>query len=1026
MTVSFALETNREMNKHPQSPIGSPVEVNASKELKVALQALSRVTASPCSIQETVWIQGPPGAKRTKLVQELHRELEANHAYIVRAKFDRTKKLTPYSTFANDFSQLFMHVMKSPKRSSIVAKLKEEIPEMVIAMFLSNVPNARDLFEIESADDFDANKPGAPASANSVHQFQIIARDVLRVITNELEPVVFIVEDFHLAHSSIFDFSKFLLLGNSDVRLLFVATCYNEEGSSSSDLSHFVRALDQADIRFNRLHLEEGPISRAHYVRELSNKMNELSGNTILVLEVAALLGSYFESSMLETVLGSMDQINTFDLMTGVNLVHHSDMISVALEEALSKGLIEFVANRYQFIDDTTHGCALQTLEDDPDHDLLVFRVAKIMLELKSPFLVIPALNHLNSVLHVLRPESHYKLVNLNLEGAKKASFVAAYSTAAEYLQFGLDLLGDNHWDSEYHLSLEMTSKLAEMALAARSYVGCKIAIDEVVLHAQSFADKLPVYYILIDSLRAQDRHDEAIEVGLQILQVLGEKIRVKGFRLPAAVAKLRAPFNRAISGFCDGPTMIDTETLEICGLLHKLADISWSSGQATVAIQFMCRIVHLSLKHGRSEYSAIGFAGLGTGLCLCEHFDDAQRCGELALRLSKIHPDALAEGLVYYFVDHWRHPFSNGLSHLEDISQIALQNGRVSNAMFASQCHLSLSLVSGQPLLYLGDLYEEKIDQLSRFSETMTLLEALPAYQFLLNMTGAVRDVLVLSGDAMTEESFVAQCTELKAESPVMMMEYEKMKLAYYFGNYEKAYESRQQVYKFDGKKVCPRASKTSTIFFGGLTAVEMYKSTLRKKFLQEAKKDLAKLQKWKKSGCVNAHHTMLLLEAEIAAATRASNAKELFNQAIEAATKISYSHDRALANERAGVYCLSDNDTASACEYMVEANRMYNRWEASAKVTQVKGKYPYLFYDHNSMVSSKNTQQLNGNVNPATGNLRLPAGGVNRLPTIQPAVDRNAYNRRRPSGSRRGGGVAFHRRRYSTDEVTTSDTSW
>ncbi|KAI2506145.1 histidine kinase [Fragilaria crotonensis] len=132
------------------------------------------------------------------------------------------------------------------------------------------------------------------------------------------------------------------------------------------------------------------------------------------------------------------------------------------------------------------------------------------------------------------------------------------------------------------------------------------------------------------------------------------------------------------------------------------------------------------------------------------------------------------------------------------------------------------------------------------------------------------------------------------------------------------------------------------------------MFKSSSKKAFLQEAKKDLQRMRKWEKRGCTNVSHMALLLEAEIAAATRSPVALVLFQKAIESATEADYVQGRALANERAAVNCLFESNTASAGDFMVEASRMYKRWGASAKVTQINSKYPYLFYDQNSAVSS------------------------------------------------------------------------
>jgi predicted ATPase len=122
---------------------------------------------------------------------------------------------------------------------------------------------------------------------------------------------------------------------------------------------------------------------------------------------------------------------------------------------------------------------------------------------------------------------------------------MSAFGLAVEYSQKGLVLLGDSKWQTEYPLSLALATSLAEMSLADHNYIGCKIAIDEVVLNAESIDDKQPVYYILIESLCDQGRADECIELGLQLLQTMGEKVRNNGFRLGVTPSNVRTQFNK-------------------------------------------------------------------------------------------------------------------------------------------------------------------------------------------------------------------------------------------------------------------------------------------------------------------------------------------------------------------------------------------------------------------------------------------------------------------------------------------------
>ncbi|KAI2494394.1 hypothetical protein MHU86_20123 [Fragilaria crotonensis] len=222
-----------------------------------------------------------------------------------------------------------------------------------------------------------------------------------------------------------------------------------------------------------------------------------------------------------------------------------------------------------------------------------------------------------------------------------------------------------------------------------------------------------------------------------------------------------------------------------------------------------------------------------------------------------------------------------------------------------------------------------------------------------------------------MKEESFFAECAELNV--PLDVFYFQKMKLAYYFGSFAKANECKEYFLQYSVGRWHLSASVPTAVWVGALIAIEMFKSTSKKAFLQDAKKDLQRMRKWEKRGCSNVQHMVLLLEAEIAASTCSPAALTLFQKAIESATAANYVQDRALANERAAVNCMFESNTALAGDFMVEASRMYNRWGASAKVTQINTKYPYLFYDQNSAISSfKSNRQkrLQGGQGSSGGN--------------------------------------------------------
>ncbi|KAI2506141.1 histidine kinase [Fragilaria crotonensis] len=633
----------------------------------------------------------------------------------------------------------------------------------------------------------------------------------------------------------------------------------------------------------------------------VNRRVDNLSDASTKVLKVASLLGIRLRPALLEEVVCALDQVPDFDLTTSLNLESDCSkkvVVQTVLREFVCHHLMKKISHWHQFVDDAVYDAVLFLLDTDPNKAELCFRVGRVLhhLSAKDQDLLLPSVIHLNSASGILPRNSQPILAQLNLDAAKHALQVTSFSLAVDYASQGLAILGDDKWQREYALSLNLTTSLAEMALISKNYVKCKVAIDDVVRNARSVGDKLPVYYILVDSLRAQGRYNEAIKIGMQILHLLGEKTKYNRSQI---VGKCRILLNKNVANICDRPQITDTSKLEI------------------------------SLRYGPSQYSALGFAALGVGLRLNEYLDESELAGQLALALEERLPSSsgvLTGAVVYNFIDHWHHPYGAGVEWLKSAFWTARTRGSPDTAIFSASIELSLRHLSGESLLDLNLKCDAIVKDATMYGEWLSRMKILPEYQFQLNMTGTARDVEVLSGAAMKEESYFAGCAELNL--PLDVFYFQKMKLAYYFGSFVKANEYKQHF---------------------------LHYAT----FLQDAKKDLQRMRKWEKRGCTNVNHMVLLLEAEIAAATRSPATAALFEKAIASATAVDYVHDRALANERAAVNCLFESNTASAADFMVEASRLYKRWGASAKVTHINTKYPYLFYDQNSAVSSSNSSR-------------------------------------------------------------------
>eukprot|EP00957_Ditylum_brightwellii_P168357 12815595-Ditylum_brightwellii.AAC.1 len=60
---------------------------------------------------------------------------------------------------------------------------------------------------------------------------------------------------------------------------------------------------------------------------------------------------------------------------------------------------------------------------------------------------------------------------------------------------------------------------------------------------------------------------------------------------------------------------------------------------------------------------------------------------------------------------------------------------------------------------------------------------------------------------------------------------------------------------------------------------------------------------------------------------------AKQKYDAAITTSARTGFIHDRALANERAGIYMLKSGDKYLAFHYLSSAIQLYSRWGAKAK---------------------------------------------------------------------------------------------
>ncbi len=110
----------------------------------------------------------------------------------------------------------------------------------------------------------------------------------------------------------------------------------------------------------------------------------------------------------------------------------------------------------------------------------------------------------------------------MNQQCRSLPSFVAASNLFSK----GIILLSadEDRWSHSYDLSLKLYSAAAELAHCTGDFESHRQLADEVLASALCLRDKLPVYSTLVESLTAQQKPEEALTTGFQVLAALGQR----------------------------------------------------------------------------------------------------------------------------------------------------------------------------------------------------------------------------------------------------------------------------------------------------------------------------------------------------------------------------------------------------------------------------------------------------------------------------------------------------------------------
>jgi PAS domain S-box-containing protein len=211
---------------------------------------------------------------------------------------------------------------------------------------------------------------------------------------------------------------------------------------------------------------------------------------------------------------------------------------------------------------------------------------------------IVDQLNH--GLYLVEDQQEQMQIARLNLQAARAARKANAFETGLKYAKAGIELLGQNSWDQDYRLTLELQEQAALLAHAAGDIPGMEQHSEQVLQHGRDPLDLAKVQRLHIEFLLSSKRFDEAIDFGLEALRILGQEFPPKpewGFTT-AKLSELLERLEREPPDYLSMPRLYeqDPELLAVSEIMFPVGNAAFISRPALAPLIYI-RTLELSLE---------------------------------------------------------------------------------------------------------------------------------------------------------------------------------------------------------------------------------------------------------------------------------------------------------------------------------------------------------------------------------------------------------------------------------------------
>ncbi len=598
----------------------------------------------------------------------------------------------------------------------------------------------------------------------------------------------------------------------------------------------------------------------------------------------------------------------------------------------------------YKFLHDRVQQAAY-SLIPETDKKETHLKIGQLLLEKTNPEErqenIFALVNQLNFGTELIASDSEkYELAELNLIAGQKAKLANAYEAARKYLNVALALLPENSWQNQYELALALYVEAVEVEYLNINFEQAEKLSEVVLKNAKTLLEKVKVYENKMLFHIAQNQMLIAIDISLQVLEMLGEPLSQS------------PPPQLIIEDLINLPEVVDPYKLAAMRILMTLMSAAMFANPSLV-VPIGYSMVNLCIKYGNSAIAVYGYAYYGLIVCaFLGDIDSGYRFGKLALRMLDQFNTREFQSKIFNvlnaFVFHWKTHARETIKPMLESIQIGLETGDIEYACYSATTSSAYIFYIGEPLDIVNQHQSKYIDMMLKLQQESQLYYAKIFNQIVLNLQGKSADTLSLVGSSFNEVEMLPIFLETNNFILSFLVYFGKSFLGYFFKDYQQAVENAMLAEKYTAA-IAGFIHFTQHNFYYSLALLAAYPhvdSTLQQQYMQQVDKNQEAMQVWAEKAPANYQHKYELIKAEKARVLgKIGEAMEYYDRAIKAAKEQRYIQEEALANELAADFYFSRGKDKVATTYLTDAYYAYIHWGATAKVKDLELRYPQIF---------------------------------------------------------------------------------